>query len=157
MLGAIPNPKKVIVIERPIGRIKELLPLIPLINTKYKKTTFDDILNLYTFEALEFLSLGVFIDINLTTSGDDKTEVSVEVRRKVGSFDQSHEVTAANKHIQVIFESISKSLQMSEEDVNQLKEQSKNAPVPAKGCVVTLIVMISIALAASASAAALLF
>ena len=46
MLGAIPNPKKVIVIERPIGRIKELLPLIPLINTKYKKTTFDDILNL---------------------------------------------------------------------------------------------------------------
>lgn len=156
MLGAIPNPKKAIVIERPIGKIKELLPIIPLINKKYKKTTFDDILNLYTFEALEFLSLGVFIDINLTSSGDDKTEVSVEVRRKVGSFDQSHEVSSANNHIQVIFESISKSLQMNEQDISQLKEQLNNTPVPAKGCVVTLILMISIALAATASAAVFL-
>jgi hypothetical protein len=146
MLGAIPNPKKAIIIERPIGTLKELLTLIPLINTKYKKTTFDDILNLYTFEALEFLSLGVFIDINLTSSGDNKTEISVEIRRKVGSFDQSHEVTAANKHIQVIFESISKSLQMSDEDVNQLKEQIKNTPVPAKGagCVVFAIGILGI-------------
>ena len=156
MLGAIANPKKVIIIEKSIGTIKEILPLIPLINIKYKKTNFDDILNLYTFEAMEFLSFGVYVDINLTSSGDDKTEVCVEIRRKIGSFDQSHEVTAANKHIQVIFESISKSLQMNVENINQLKEKLKETPVPPKGCMVALIVIISIALTASVSAAILL-
>ena len=66
MLAETPNPKKSIVIERPIGTIKEVLPLIPLINRKFKKKSFDDILNLYTFRVLEFLSIGVYVDINLT-------------------------------------------------------------------------------------------
>jgi hypothetical protein len=159
MLAETPNPKKSIVIERPIGTIKEVLPLIPLINRKFKKKSFDDILNLYTFRVLEFLSIGVYVDINLTTFEKDKTEVSVEIRRIIGSFDSEliHQFYAANKHIQAIFESISNALQMSEQEINELKEYLKNNPAPSQGCLVTLIIMISIALGASASAAAILF
>lgn len=156
MFGAIANPKKVIIIEKSIATIKELLPLISVINIKYKKTDFIDLLNLYTFEASEFLSAGVYVDINLTSSGDDKTEVCVEIRRKIGAFDKPYEVTAANEHIKVIFELISKLLQMNLQDINELKEKFNNTPVPKKGCMVVLIVILSITLAATVSAAILL-
>jgi hypothetical protein len=148
MIGSIPNPKKSIVIEKNISNIRDVLPIISIINSKYKKTNFDEILNLYTFEALEFLSLGVFIDINLNSQGETKTEVSVEIRRKVGSFDQSHEVTAANKHIQSVFESISKALQMSELEINQLKEKMATTPTNTKGsgCMLFIIVILIVSL-----------
>ena len=125
MIGVIPNPKKNIIIDKDINSIKESISLISLLHPKYKTTSSDDMLKQYTFEATELLSLGVYIDINITSLEEDKTDVSVEIRRKIGSFDKSHEVTNANGKIQKVFELISKGLQMSEDDVAQLKESRK--------------------------------
>ena len=59
---AIPNPKKSTIVDFPIDRIKLSVQNLGLVNSKYKFTKSNEIFNQYTFEALEFLSLGVFID-----------------------------------------------------------------------------------------------
>jgi hypothetical protein len=125
MIGVIPNPKKNIVIDKDINSIKESISLISLLHPKYKTTSSDDMLKQYTFEATELLSLGVYIDINITSIEDNKTDVVVEIKRKIGSFDKSHEVTNANGKIQKVFELISKGLQMSEDEINQLKTDAE--------------------------------
>jgi hypothetical protein len=62
---------------------------------------------MYTFGSLEFLSLGVYIDINLNSLLENKTEIIIEVRRKIGAFDKMIEVQKANKHIETLFNGIS--------------------------------------------------
>jgi len=98
-LFAIPNPKKNFAVDFPLETIKDAVKAIPLINSKYKYTNSNEIFNQYTFEAYEFLSLGVYIDFNLNSINENKTEITIELRRKVGSFNESHEVTNANKHL----------------------------------------------------------
>lgn len=120
-LFAIPNPKKTTQVDFPIERVKLSVQNIYLINNKYKFTTSNEIFNQYTYEALEFLSLGVFIDINLNTISENKTEITVEVRRKIGSFNQSHEVTKANEHLVKIFEAIAKLTMKTSEEIEELK------------------------------------
>jgi hypothetical protein len=150
MFGAIPNPKKTISIDKPLSVVKDIIPLITQINPKYKSNSTNEILNLYTLEATEFLSLGVYIDIALSSQSENKTEINVEIKRKVGSFDQSHEVNKANEHIKLIFEAIGNLLQKNEAEINQLKEQQKTAPASAagkgKGCMVIAIPFITIGL-----------
>ena len=46
----------------------------------------------------------------------------IEIRRKVGSFNQSHEITHANNHIQKITKSISELLNKSDDEVQSLQE-----------------------------------
>ena len=116
----IPNPKKSIIVDFSIEKIKNSVRNINLVNKKYKFTRSNEIFNQYTFESLEFLSLGVFIDINLT-SLVDKTEITVEIRRKVGSFDQSHEITMSNIHLENIFSAIALLTTKSVEEIELLK------------------------------------
>ena len=99
-LFGIPNPTKKITIDFSIESVKKGLDRIPVVsNKKYSITKINSAFNQYTLEALEFLSVGVFIDFNLLSINDNRTEISIEVRRKIGSFDQSYEVTNANNHI----------------------------------------------------------
>lgn len=120
---AIPNPKKSTQVDFPIERVKMSVLNIGLINNKYKFSSSNEIFNQYTYEALEFLSLGVFIDINLNKLGEEKTEIIVEVRRKIGTFNQSHEVTNANNHLVKIFELIANLTAMNIEEIENLKSQ----------------------------------
>ncbi|WP_211196215.1 FxLYD domain-containing protein [Flavobacterium sp. H122] len=120
---AIPSPKKTTQVDFPIERVKLSVLNINLINDKYKFTTSNEIFNQYTYEALEFLSLGVYIDINLNRLSEDKTEISVEIRRKLGTFNQSHEVTKANEHLVKIFDCIAKLTAKSEEEIENIKQQ----------------------------------
>ena len=123
----IPNPKKSAQVDFPIERVKLSVQNIAFINNTYKFTSSNEIFNQYTFEALEFLSLGVFIDINLNSLGENKTEITIEIRRKIGSFNQSYEVTKANQHLVKIFDCIAKLTMKSSEEIEKLKN-AKNAP-----------------------------
>lgn len=120
---AIPNPKKSTQVDFSIERVKISVTNIGLINNKYKFSNSNEIFNQYTYEALEFLSLGVYIDINLNKLGDEKTEITVEIRRKVGTFNESHEVTNANNHLSKIFECIAKLTAMNIDDIERLKSE----------------------------------
>ena len=82
MIGAIPNPKKNITIDFPIKKLKDTILFIPLTkDKKYKITSKNDVLNLYTFEATEFLSLGVYIDISLSEVSENKTSIEITTVR----------------------------------------------------------------------------
>jgi hypothetical protein len=98
--------------------------------------------NQYTFEASEFLSLGVFIDINLTEVGPNKTEISIEVRRKLGAFDNWVEVQNANEHIQNIITAISKALTSPNGQVQEVKQKSLLPEII--GFVIGIIILLSL-------------
>lgn len=123
-LFAIPNPKKSIQVNFSLDKVKLSVKNINIINSKYKFTSSNEIFNQYTYEAMEFLSLGVYIDINLNSVSEDKTEIVVEVRRKLGSFDQSHEVTKANEHLVKIFDCIANLTAKSAEEIESLKSNN---------------------------------
>lgn len=119
---AIPNPKKSTIVDFPLEKIKQSVQNISSVNNKYKFTKANEIFNQYTYEALEFLSLGIFADINLNSISENKTEITVEIRRKIGSFNQAHEVTKANEHIDKIFAAIANLTSRSSEDIELLKD-----------------------------------
>lgn len=126
---AIPNPKKSTQVDFPIERVKLSVLNISLINDKYKFTSSNEIFNQYTYEAFEFLSLGVYIDINLNRLSEDKTEISVEIRRKMGTFNESHEVTKANEHLVKVFDCIAKLTAKSPEEIENSKRVKNEKPI----------------------------
>lgn len=141
MLGAISNPKKSLVIDFSIEKLKSTVEFIPLLNSKYKFNSKNEVFNSYTFEALEFLSLGVFADISFSIQDESRTEITIEIRRKIGAFDQAHEVSKANDHISVLFELISKCIVLTETEIKELETKKNSAPEK-KGCMVAVLLTI---------------
>lgn len=130
---AIPNPKKILNVDFPLDRVKESVKNITLLNSKYRVHSSNEIFNQYTYESYEFLSLGVYIDINLNSISENKTEITVEIRRKMGTFNESHEVTHANQHIVNIVNYIAKLTVMSADEMIKLKSQQvQNITAPVK-------------------------
>lgn len=144
MLGAISNPKKNLTIDFPIKKIKDTILYIPLTrDKKYKFTSKNEVLNLYTFEATEFLSLGVYIDISLSEVSENKTSIEIEVRRKIGAFDQAHEVSNANQHITKILELLSICVNLTDEKIASLKTNlESNVKQSGRGCSVLILTLI---------------
>lgn len=118
---AIPNPVKKLNLDFSILETKKAITNVQLLKKEYVLKDVNDVFNQFTFEAFEFLSLGVYIDVSLNSITDSKTEVTIEIRRKLGSFNQSHEITLANKHIETITNLISKSIMLTDENIENLK------------------------------------
>lgn len=102
MLYSLPNPTKKVTVNFPIDQVKQAIKDYPYLQTKYKITEAHDAMGFYILDAMEFISLGVFIDINLAEISPDKTEISIEIRRKVGTFNQPYEVSKAGTHINTL-------------------------------------------------------
>jgi len=124
MIGAIANPTKKVTIDFPMSQVKDAVLNTTKVFKKYRVQSQNPMFNQYTLEASEFLSLGVFIDINLTEVTPNKTEISIEVRRKLGAFDNWVEVQNANEHIQNIITAISKALTSPNGQVQEVKQKS---------------------------------
>lgn len=128
MIGTIPNPKKSITIDRPSNEVREALKNMHLFGEKYKFTKSNDVLNQVTYEATEFLSVGVYIDFNYSAVAPDRTELQIEIRRKIGSFDKPHEVSAANQHFVKITDLLSTSLTTDPATrLQQIEDQKREA------------------------------
>ena len=124
MIGAIPNPTKKVTIEFPISQVKDAVLNIPKVYKKYRLEKQNPMFNQYTLSASEFLSLGVFIDFNLTSVSDNRTDISIEVRRKMGAFDTWVEVQNANEHLQKMIEALTTVLSNPNTEVKEVKEES---------------------------------
>lgn len=148
MLGAISNPKKSLVIDFSIEKLKSTVEFIPSLNSKYKFNSKNEVFNSYTFEALEFLSLGVFADISFSKLDESRTEISIEIRRKIGAFDQAHEVSKANDHISTLFELISKCIVLTETEIKEIETNKSSAPEK-KGCMIAVLLSLASALSGS--------
>jgi hypothetical protein len=125
MIGAIANPTKKVTIDFPISRVKDAVRNISKVYKKYTMEKENPMFNQFTLQASEFLSLGVFIDINLSEQGDNRTEINIEVRRKMGAFDEWIEVQNANQHIQNIIDALSRLLTNPNVKVQEVKQVSK--------------------------------
>ncbi|SEF49948.1 TM2 domain-containing membrane protein YozV [Halpernia humi] len=126
---AIPNPKKSLQVDFPIEKVRESVKNISLLYPKYKLFSSNEIFNQYTYESYEFLSLGVYIDIHLNSINENKTEISTEIRRKMGSFNESHEVTNANNHLVKTYDCIAKLISLTSEEIDNLKNRNKTQVV----------------------------
>ncbi|MGB4837643.1 MAG: hypothetical protein WBP08_01495 [Saprospiraceae bacterium] len=118
---AISNPKRSTIVNFPIEKISESIENIGIINKKYKLSNSTPAFHQYTFDVSEFISLGAFVDVNLNQVSDEKTEITIEVRRKIGTFDQSHEVSLANTHIENMFGLIAK---ITTNDISNLVQEN---------------------------------
>ena len=125
MIGAIPNLKKNVIVDYSLEKIKEAVRFIRDIDKNYTLSSYNVVFNQYTYQTTEFLSLGVFIDINLSAIGETKTEVTIEIKRKIGAFDKSYEVTLANEHIQKIISYISQALLFTDNQKATINEKYK--------------------------------
>ena len=153
MIGAIPNPKKTLEIDFSVEQITSTIIFIPLKDNKYKFTSKNDILKTFRFEAMEFLSLGVYIDISVSSISDTKCKIEIEVSRKIGAFDQSYEVSKANDHIANIATLMSECVVLTPIEIKDLEEKKK-AVVETKGCGKTAAIFLFITIG---TAAAILF
>lgn len=142
MIGAIANPTKKVTIDFPISQVKDAVSKIPSVYTRYRMDKTNPMFNQYTLSALEFLSMGVFIDINLTEIGPNRTEINIEVRRKMGAFDTWVEVQNANEHIQKIVDALGKLISNPNVTVEPQKEES-TWPVVV-GFIIGLIILVSL-------------
>ena len=106
MYGAIPNPRKTITIDFPIEQVKVAARNIDKVMQFCHFREENDMFNSYKFSRSEFLSLGAFININLSSVSNTKTQVDVEISRQLGAFDEWVEVQKANKHVEETINSI---------------------------------------------------
>lgn len=150
MLGAIPNPKKTLEIEFSVEQLSNAIILIPLKDSKYKFTSKNEVLKTFRFEALEFVSLGVYIDISVSSVSDTKSKIEIEVSRKIGAFDQAVEVSKANDHIAKIATLMSECLVLKPEEISELEEKNK-AMANNKGCGKTAAVLAFIMICSTAA------
>jgi hypothetical protein len=123
---SLPNPKKSSIVNFPISEIKKGVDNLSIINRKYKLTKTNDVFNQYSFSVSEFLSNGAVVDIDLNEIDPNKTEIIVEVKRVYGTFDQPHEVSLGQTHIQNVFDAITKGIT---DDVNQYVERNEQQDI----------------------------
>jgi hypothetical protein len=123
MAGELANPKKVLTMDFALDKVKVGVERISWLSSSHKFTKGNPGNNQYTFEAGEFLSLGVYIDINLLPVSERKTDLIIEVRRKVGPFEQPYEITYANYHLETIVDLIIKGIHYSDHDFSALKQK----------------------------------
>jgi len=107
MIGAIANPTKSIVVDFPINTIRTAVKNIHRVMQFCHPRENNDMFNYYKFSRSEFLSMGAFININLTELGENKTQINIEISRTMGAFDEWIEVQKANKHITETINAIS--------------------------------------------------
>ena len=135
----IPNPTRKVTINFTIEQVKQALKKFSLLKKKYNMFEEHDTMNFYVLDALEFLSFGVYIDVNLNEISETKTEISIEVRRKIGCFDKTQEIQVAGTHINNLLEGLGQLLEKPElgaqlekakvEKEAQLEIEKKKTPV----------------------------
>jgi len=125
----IPNPTKTI--NLPVSSDKVTVAITNLSETLksmgkkgYNLTETDEFMNTYTFEKTEFLSLGSVIVMEVIDNGD-KTQIKLEVQRKLGAFDNEVEVHNATEHITYITKALSTSLNPKATKTTKVTEKKK--------------------------------
>jgi hypothetical protein len=152
---SLPNPKKTITIEFSVEQIMKGIPKITAASdSKYNVTEVNAIFNQVTLECSEFLSLGVYIDFNLAKKSETSTEVTIEIRRKIGSFDNAVELQNANHHFIDLVNYLSSVIIMSDDEFNKKysavletianKNNEDNKPWFAKKNIATLYIILGI-------------
>lgn len=93
VMYSIPNLNESFTIAHSIPEIKNGIALIPLLDNNYKIAKSDNHFESITLETKEFLNSAVFVAFNLVPIQENKTDVTLEIRRRKRSFDHHFETT----------------------------------------------------------------
>ena len=113
VLYSIPNLNESFTIAHSIPEIKNGIALIPLLDNNYKITTSDNSFESITLESKEFLNSAVFVAFNLVPIQENKTDVTLEIRRKKRSFDHDFEATNSFISIENLIAQLSEAIVLS--------------------------------------------
>jgi hypothetical protein len=153
----IPNPTKTITINKNINEVMTSLSylqdnIVTMGGKGYNIQEVDTLLNRITIQKMEFLSLGVNILIDINSQGDN-TSITIEVQRALGAFDQWHEVTLANNHLNLLLKAISFGLKPKDQQQTEKVDAYKQQQDVEKGSnILTILAIISVTLAVLVSA-----
>lgn len=134
MIGAIPNPTRELTVQFSNEQVQTAMSNLSkyLIGSgvgNYIQHQYDGVIGQLELVKTEFLSLGVSIMINSNTISDNQSKINIEVRRQVGAFDQSYEVSEARRHLDKVVSGLSTLLQTPEAadqfDAEEVKVQSE--------------------------------
>ena len=129
MTGFVTNPTKTLQLEKPVTEIKSALRFISQLSPKYQLIRENRAMSLSTFEADEPFSAGVFIDVRYTKVSETRTQLQVEIYRKVGSFNANHNIAQAREHIANVLSLLSKSLSIEVTERTRLLNEAKTDAV----------------------------
>jgi hypothetical protein len=123
MRNSIPNPTKSFSVNFSHEDVKKAMSNLQIYlgmadAPGYQIDHFDEAIGELRLRKTEFLSLGVVIVINANFVNETTTNISIEVQRVFGTFDQMHEVTLANRHLNLMTQTLSSLLQNPSMDVN---------------------------------------
>ena len=93
VLYSIPNLNECFSMEYSIPAIKDGILLIPLLDNNYRVAILVDSFDSVILETKEFLNSAVFVTFNLVPIQENKTDVTIEIRRKKRSFDKNFQGT----------------------------------------------------------------
>lgn len=123
----IANPKKEICVNFSQDEVKEMLKKLSsyLVSNgqNYKPHAYDEFLGQLKLHVYEFLSLGSYVVINVNYVDEKSTKISIEIQRAMGAFDEWHEVSKANRHLENVIKAISYLLQNPNHEVKVLEQQ----------------------------------
>lgn len=154
MYSIINNPTKSIVLNAPIEMVEKALDSIQqtLSKVNINNLTLDkkvSLTNSYELSASEPLSMGSQVLVNIQPQ-DGKTQLNMEVRRKMGAFNTSVEIQLAGQHMDKVLKAIELYLNPpSEEEVQkqaQINESANNISMVATFIVVAAFVLYIVAL-----------
>ena len=127
MIGSIPNPTRELTLQFSNDQVQSAMSnlskyLIGSGTGNYIQHQYDNVIGQLELIKTEFLSLGVSIMVTANTIAENQTKLHVEVRRQVGAFDQSYEVSQARTHLDKVVNGLSTLLQ-NPEVVNQFNDE----------------------------------
>ena len=122
VLYSIPHLNESFSMEYSIPQIKDSIALIPLLDKKYRIALPDESPDRVTLESKEFLNSVVYVDFNLATIQENKTDVTLEIRRNKRSFDEYYETTNTFININDLIEQLYKAIALRETEIHELKE-----------------------------------
>jgi hypothetical protein len=105
MRGVVTNPKKTFRFGRPMKEVTFAVEYLPLFTNAYKLIKANRVLHQFTYEAT-----GIYLDINIFFGNEAQTEITIEVRQIVNSFDPRYDITDRDSHIATIAELITESI-----------------------------------------------
>jgi hypothetical protein len=134
MIGAIPNPTRELTVQFSNEQVQTAMSNLSkyLIGSgvgNYIQHQYDGVIGQLELVKTEFLSLGVSIMVNSNAISDNQSKINIEVRRQVGAFDQSYEVSEARRHLDKVVSGLSTLLQTPEVadqfDIKEVAAQSE--------------------------------
>jgi hypothetical protein len=139
MYGAIPNPKKTVTVNFPIEQVKIAARNIDKVMQFCHFIEKNDMFASYKFSRSEFLSMGAFINIHLDSISENKTQVDIEISRKLGAFDEWVEVTKANRHLEETINAMSSIIQNGVPKAEPIVEAENLEPMSKSKAIATLV------------------